>query len=95
MDTKEKLANEIKQLNEESKNIDKRAREQYLEQISDISEKIKHFGDEAGVKAKEVLSKVGDYITEHPQKSALIGLGVGVGLGVLVGMLLKRGGKEE
>ncbi|HNF28381.1 MAG TPA: hypothetical protein PKV80_28210, partial [Leptospiraceae bacterium] len=71
------LAEEIRLLEAESVNIKKRARENYLEQVSDISEKIKQIGDDAQVKAKEVLDRVGEYITENPQKSALIGIGVG------------------
>ncbi|HMV78246.1 MAG TPA: hypothetical protein PKA14_09980, partial [Leptospiraceae bacterium] len=74
------LAEEIRLLEAESVNIKKRARENYLEQVSDISEKIKQIGDDAQVKAKEVLDRVGEYITENPQKSALIGIGVGFGL---------------
>lgn len=90
MEAQEKLATEFKLLTKESENIKKRARENYLEQVSDISEKIKQFGDEAGVKAKQVIDKVGDYITQNPQKATLIGVGIGVGLGVLVGLLARR-----
>ena len=61
MEAQEKLATEFKILSKESENIKKRARENYLEQVSDISEKIKHFGDEAGVKAKQVIDNVGEY----------------------------------
>ena len=61
-----------------------------MEQVSDISEKIKHFGDEAGEKAKQVIDNVGDYITKNPQKATLIGVGIGVGLGVLVGLIVRR-----
>ncbi|MDX1961286.1 MAG: hypothetical protein SFU98_22145 [Leptospiraceae bacterium] len=84
------LEKQIEELKLESKNINKRARENYLEQVSDFSERIKQFGDDAGTKAKQVVDKVGEYITENPQKSALIGLGVGVGLGLLLGALLSR-----
>ena len=90
MEAQEKLKTEFKLLSQESENIKKRARENYLEQVSDISEKIKHFGDEAGVKAKQVIDNVGEYITKNPQKATLIGVGVGVGLGVLVGLLVRR-----
>jgi ElaB protein len=89
-----KLAEEIQHLELESKNITKKARENYLEQISDFKEKMKQIGDEAGQKAKQVVDRVGEYINENPQKAALIGLGVGIGLGVLLGVLLKRG-KED
>ncbi|HRG46518.1 MAG: DUF883 family protein [Leptospiraceae bacterium] len=90
MEAQEKLATEFKILSKESENIKKRARENYLEQVSDISEKIKHFGDEAGVKAKQVIDNVGEYITKNPQKATLIGIGIGVGVGVLVGLLARR-----
>ena len=90
MEAQQRLETEYKILSQESKNIKKRARENYLEQISDISEKIKHYGDEASVKAKEVIDNMGEYITKHPQKAALIGVGVGVGLGLLVGLLVRR-----
>ena len=90
MEAQEKLKTEFKLLSQESENIKKRARENYLEQVSDISEKIKHFGDEAGVKAKQVIDNVGEYITKNPQKATLIGVGIGVGLGVLVGLLVRR-----
>ncbi len=89
-----KLAEEIQHLELESKNITKKARENYLEQVSDFKEKMKQIGDEAGQKAKQVVDRVGEYINENPQKAALIGLGVGIGLGVLLGVLLKRG-KED
>ena len=90
MEAQEKLATEFKILSKESENIKKRARENYLEQVSDISEKIKHFGDEAGVKAKQVIDNVGEYITKNPQKATLIGIGIGVGVGVIVGLLARR-----
>jgi ElaB protein len=84
------LAKQIRLLEIESKNINKRARENYLEQVSDFSEKMKQIGDEAGNKAKQVVDKVGEYITQNPQKSALIGVGIGVSIGVLIGTLLRR-----
>ena len=86
MEAQEKLATEFKILSKESENIKKRA----TEQVSDITEKIKHFGDEAGVKAKQVIDNVGEYITKNPQKATLIGIGIGVGVGVLVGLLARR-----
>jgi len=89
-----KLAEEIQHLELESKNITKKARENYLEQVSDFKEKMKQIGDEAGQKAKQVVDRVGEYINENPQKAALIGLGVGIGLGVLLGVLLKRGRED-
>lgn len=93
--TESKLAEEIKHLESESKNINKRAREHYLEQISDFSEKIKQLGDNASVKAKQVIDKVGDYVSENPQKSALVGIGIGLGVGLLLGYLLKKNNKED
>jgi ElaB protein len=89
MEAAEKLEQEFSQLQNEAKNIKKRARENYLEQVSDISEKIKQLGDNAGEKAKQVLDNVGDYITKNPQKASLIGLGVGVGVGLILGLLIK------
>jgi ElaB protein len=47
MEPSSKLESEIRQLEVESKNISKRAREQYLEQVSDFKEKIKQIGDDA------------------------------------------------
>jgi ElaB protein len=93
--TESKLAEEIKHLKSESKNINKRAREHYLEQVSDFSEKIKQIGDNASTKAKQVIDKVGEYVTENPQKSALIGIGIGLGLGLLLGLLIQKNNKEE
>jgi ElaB protein len=90
MEPSTKLESELKQLEAESKNINKRAREHYLEQVSDISEKIKQIGDNAGTKAKQVIDEAGEYISNNPQKSTLIGLGIGLGLGVLLGVLLRR-----
>ena len=84
------FSEELKRLKLESKNINKRARVNYLEQVSDISEKLKHYGSEASTKAKEVIDNVGEYIKENPQKATLFGLGVGLGLGVVIGMLIKR-----
>ncbi len=90
METTENLVDEIKSLIEESKKINLKAREHYLEQVSDFSEKIKHLGDEATTKAKQVIDHVGEYIDKNPQKSALIGLGVGISLGVLIGTLIRK-----
>jgi ElaB protein len=90
MESASNLESEIKKLEIESKKILQRARENYLEQVPDISEKIKKMSDDAKVKTREVIDKVGDYITANPQKSALIGLGIGVGLGILIGSLTKR-----
>lgn len=89
-----KLADEIHHLEMESKIINKKAREHYLEQVSDFKEKIKQISDEAGTKAKQVVDRVGEYINENPQKATLIGVGVGLGLGVLLGVLLKKGKQE-
>lgn len=90
MENTENLVDEIKTLKEESKKINSKAREHYLEQVSDLSEKIKQLGGEAGTKAKQVLDKASEYIDQNPQKSALIGLGVGVGLGLLVGLMIRN-----
>jgi len=94
MEPSSKLNSEIQELEIESKRINKRARENYLEQVSDISEKIKQISGEAGEKAKQVIDQAGDYISKNPQRSALIGLGVGLGIGVLLGYLLKKGRDE-
>jgi ElaB protein len=89
MEAGKKLEQEFQTLQEESKNIKKRARENYLEQVSDISEKIKQIGDNAGEKAKQVLDNMSEYIEKNPQKATLVGLGVGLGVGVVLGMLLR------
>ncbi|NBU96932.1 MAG: hypothetical protein EBS19_01760 [Spirochaetia bacterium] len=68
MEPSTKLESELKELEAESKNINKRAREHYLEQVSDISEKIKQIGDNAGTKAKQVIDEAGEYISNNPQK---------------------------
>jgi len=81
---------EIKKSKSDAKIIKERAREKYLEQISDIKERIKQIGGEAGEKAKQILDNTGEYIKENPQKSALIGLSIGIGIGVLLGMLIRR-----
>ncbi len=86
----EEFASEVKTRQHEAKLIKDRAREKYLEQVSDLKERIKQFGGEAGEKAKQVIDSAGEYIKENPQKSALIGLSVGVGLGVIIGMLIRR-----
>lgn len=84
------LEKEIEQLEQESKIINQKARANYLEQVSDIKERVKQIGDEASVKAKQIVDRVGAYINENPQKSALIGLGLGIGLGVVLGLLVRR-----
>lgn len=89
-----KLAEEIYHLEVESKIINKKARENYLEQVSDFKEKIKQIGDEAGSKAKQVVDRVGDYIDKNPQKATLIGVGLGIGLGVALGLLLRKGKQD-
>jgi|LauGreSBDMM110SN_4_FD.fasta_scaffold151851_2 ElaB protein len=94
MEPSSKLESEIRQLEVESKNISKRAREQYLEQVSDFKEKIKQIGDDAGIKAKQVIDQAGEYISQNPQKSALIGLGIGLGAGILLGLLSRRSKHE-
>lgn len=81
---------EIKKSKSNSKIIEERAREKYLEQVSDIKERIKQIGGEAGEKAKQIIDNTGEYIKENPQKSALIGLSVGIGIGVLIGLLIRR-----
>jgi ElaB protein len=94
MEPSSKLESEIRQLEVESKNISKRAREHYLEQVSDFKEKIKQIGDDAGIKAKQVIDQAGEYISQNPQKSALIGLGIGLGAGILLGLLSRRSKHE-
>lgn len=93
MEAGKKIEEEFFSLTEEAKNIKKRARENYLEQVSDISEKIKLIGDNAGEKAKQVIDNMGDYISKNPQKATLIGLGVGVGVGLVLGLLMR--GKKD
>ena len=73
-----------------AKEINRRAREKYLEQVTDVKEKLKIVSGDAGTKAKEAIDTIGVYVTENPQKSALISLGVGVGLGILIGSFLSR-----
>lgn len=89
MEAGKKIEAEFNSLTEEAKNIKKRARENYLEQVSDISEKIKLLGDNAGEKAKQVIDNMGEYISKNPQKATLIGLGLGVGVGLILGLLIK------
>lgn len=84
------LEKEIAQLELESKIINQKARANYLEQVSDIKERVKQIGDEASQKAKQVVDRVGEYINQNPQKAALIGLGIGVGLGLVLGLLVRR-----
>lgn len=90
MGNAEEIESEIKVMRLESQRINQRAREKYLEQVSDFSEKVKQVGNDASSKARQVIDKMGDYITKNPQKSALIGLGIGIGLGVAIGWLVKR-----
>ena len=90
MEPSSKLEKEIHELEKESKRINKRARDNYLEQVSDIKERIKQISDDAGQRARQVVDKAGEYITENPQKSALIGMGIGLGIGVILGYLLRR-----
>lgn len=90
IDKSDEFASEIESRKHQAKLIKDRAREKYLEQVSDLKERIKQFGGEAGEKAKQVIDNAGEYIKENPQKSALIGLSVGVGLGILIGMLIRR-----
>jgi ElaB protein len=75
---------------QKAKEINRRAREKYLEQITDVKEKLKLVSDDAGTKAKDAIDKMSIYATENPQKAALITLGVGFGLGLLVGSFLRR-----
>lgn len=90
MEPSSRLEKEIHELEQESKRINKRARDNYLEQVSDIKERIKQLGDDAGQRARQVVDKAGEYISENPQKSALIGIGIGVGIGFILGYLLRR-----
>lgn len=89
-DESKNIKSEIEARKHERKLVNERAREKYLEHVSDIKERIKQFGGEAGEKAKQIIDNAGEYIKENPQKSALIGLSVGVGIGVLIGMLIRR-----
>ncbi|MCB1192634.1 MAG: hypothetical protein H7A23_26200 [Leptospiraceae bacterium] len=90
MENAKKLNSEVEQYLLESKNINKRARNNYLEQVSDVSEKLKQISGEAGDKAKQVIDQLGEYIKNNPQRATLVGLGVGIGLGVALGILIRR-----
>ncbi len=90
MGSSEEIESENKNMKLESQKITQRAREQYLEQVSDISEKLKQVGNDAGTKAKQVIDKVGEYINKNPQKSALIGLGAGLAVGITIALLSRR-----
>lgn len=59
------------------------------EEAAQLGEKLKERVTVYKEGASELLDSASEYIKEHPQKSAMIALGVGVGLGVIVGLLLR------
>lgn len=90
MENTENINSEVEQYQEESKKINKRARSNYLEQVSDVQEKIKQIGGDASDRAKQVIDQLGEYIKNNPQRATLLGLGIGVSLGVAIGVLIRR-----
>ncbi|MGJ4789231.1 DUF883 family protein [Leptospira koniambonensis] len=84
------LSEELQILKDKAKQITGKAREEYLEHVSDLKEKLKQVTGETSEKAKQIIDQTGTYIKENPQKATLIGLGVGVGIGMIVGMLIGR-----
>ncbi len=84
------LIDEIKMYEKKAKEIERRAKEKYMEQVSDIKQKLSRASEEASVRAKEVIDNVGTYVKENPQKAAVIGFGVGLGLGLALGWFFKK-----
>ncbi|XDD56089.1 hypothetical protein AB3N62_18550 [Leptospira sp. WS4.C2] len=84
------LIDEIKLYEKKAKEIEQRAKEKYMEQVSDIKQKLGKASEEASIKAKEVIDTVGTYVKENPQKAAVIGFGVGLGLGLALGWFFKK-----
>lgn len=84
------LIDEIKLYEKKAKEIEQRAKEKYMEQVSDIKQKLGKASEEASIKAKEVIDTVGTYVKENPQKAAVIGFGVGLGLGLALGWVFKK-----
>ncbi|MCZ8155600.1 MAG: hypothetical protein O9264_05750 [Leptospira sp.] len=84
------LIDEIKLYEKKAKEIERIAKEKYMEQVSDIKQKFGKVSEDATLKAKEVIDTVGTYVKENPQKAAVIGFGVGLGLGMAIGWFFKR-----
>ncbi|EOQ87098.1 PF05957 family protein [Leptospira yanagawae serovar Saopaulo str. Sao Paulo = ATCC 700523] len=84
------LIDEIKLYEKKAKEIEQRAKEKYMEQVSDIKQKLGKASEEASIRAKEVIDNVGNYVKENPQKAAVIGFGVGLGLGLALGWFFKK-----
>ncbi|TGM71899.1 DUF883 family protein [Leptospira levettii] len=84
------LIDEIKLYEKKAKEIEQRAKEKYMEQVSDIKQKLGKAREEASIRAKEVIDNVGSYVKENPQKAAVIGFGVGLGLGLALGWFFKK-----
>ncbi|TGL61875.1 DUF883 family protein [Leptospira ognonensis] len=84
------LIDEVKSYEKKAKEIERIAREKYMEQVSDIKQKFGKVSEDATLKAKEVIDNVGNYVKENPQKAAVIGFGVGLGLGLALGWFFKR-----
>lgn len=84
------LIDEIKLYEKKAKEIEQRAKEKYMEQVSDIKQKLGKASEEASIRAKEVIDNVGSYVKENPQKAAVIGFGVGLGLGLALGWFFKK-----
>ncbi|MGE8722962.1 hypothetical protein ACO2KH_16240 [Leptospira terpstrae] len=84
------LIDEIKLYEKKAKEIEQRAKEKYMEQVSDIKQKLGKASEEASIKAKEVIDTVGTYVKDNPQKAAVIGFSVGLGLGLTLGWFFKK-----
>ncbi|BDA80696.1 hypothetical protein LPTSP3_g36260 [Leptospira kobayashii] len=84
------LIDEIKLYEKKAKEIERRAKEKYMEQVSDIKQKLGKASEEASIRAKEVIDNVGTYVKENPQKAAVIGFSVGLGLGLALGWFFKK-----
>ncbi|EMY59695.1 hypothetical protein [Leptospira terpstrae] len=84
------LIDEIKLYEKKAKEIEQRAKEKYMEQVSDIKQKLGKASEEASIKAKEVIDTVGTYVKDNPQKAAVIGFSVGLGLGLALGWFFKK-----
>jgi len=84
------LIEEIKMYEKKAKEIESVAKEKYMEQVSDIKQKLGKVSEEAGLRAKEVIDTVGTYVKENPQKAAVVGFSLGLGIGIALGWMFKR-----
>lgn len=84
------LIEEIKMYEKKAKEIESIAKEKYMEQVSDIKQKLGKVSEEAGLRAKEVIDTVGTYVKENPQKAAVVGFSLGLGIGIALGWMFKR-----